>query len=234
MGNELPTDVPLAYWLAFGGLSLLILATLASYYKGLQLGPVALVSPMVSVHVVVVVLLVAVFMHERLGLVQMVGISAAVAGVMLVSVTSGRTHAGVGKGVWFGLATMVGAGLFVFAFGGLSREFGWFLPLYMVRLGSLIFLLPLQMSTHSWPWQRLSAKLVLVAALVGALNLGGLALFASGAEVGQLSIVAATFAIYPIIPVVGGLVIFHEKLANRQATGLAFALGGLVVLGIAS
>ena len=54
-----------------------------------------------------------------------------------------------------------------------------------------------------------------------------------GTNIAPISIVAASFSVYPIIPVIGGLVVFRERLVPRQAMGVATALGGLVVLGLA-
>ncbi len=47
--------IPLAYWPVFVAVSLLLLATLVSFYKGIQVGPVVLVSPIVSAHIVIVI-----------------------------------------------------------------------------------------------------------------------------------------------------------------------------------
>ena len=236
-GTGLPTEIPISYWAAFVGLSVLLLAILTTFYKGVQLAPVTMVSPIVAAHLVLVILLAVVFLQERLGAVQITGISAAVAGVLLVSmsVDSGRTgRLRVGRGVLLALATMLGAGFFVFSLGALSKEFGWFIPIYFIRLGTLVFLLPVQFRSHSWPWQQIPSKVVLVAVLVGTLQFGGLLAYALGAEVGQLSIVAVAFAVYPILPVLGGLLIFRERLAARQTVGVTLALGGLVVLGAAA
>jgi len=39
---------------------------------------------------------------------------------------------------------------------------------------------------------------------------------------------------YPIIPLVGGLVLLHERMARRQARGAALILAGLVLPGTGS
>lgn len=77
-GTGLPTEIPISYWAAFVGLSVLLLAILTTFYKGVQVAPVTMVSPIVAAHLVLVILLAVVFLQERLGAVQITGISAAV------------------------------------------------------------------------------------------------------------------------------------------------------------
>jgi drug/metabolite transporter (DMT)-like permease len=229
--------IPLAYWPVFGAVSLLVLGTLVSFYKALQTGPVALVSPTVSAHIVIVILLSVLVLGEQIGIFQIVGVAAAVGGVMLASFTLDRSHRGTNrpnKALMFALAAAVGAGFFVFTLGILSREVGWFLAIYVVRLIGLGIVLAAQRAVRSQPWKEVPIKLILAAALVGALQIVGLAAYTIGAQIGMISVVATTFSVYPIIPMVGGLVLLREKLASRQAVGLASVLTGLLVLGMAS
>ncbi len=225
---DLPS-VPLAYWPVLGALSVLILVAISSFYKAIQTSLLALISPIISAHLVVVILLAVVFMGERLGAVQVLGISIAFVGVVLASMTTGDSRAGsadIRKGVVLGMAAMLAAGLFVFGIGNLSKELGWFLPIYLVRLGAFGILLPSHLVTRHNSWHGNSTRYVLIAALVGILQFTGLAAYAMGSQIGPVSIVAASFSVYPVIPVVGGFVLFNEKLASRQAVGIASALGG--------
>jgi drug/metabolite transporter (DMT)-like permease len=229
--------IPLAYWPLFGAVSLLILATLVSFYKALQAGPVALVSPTVSAHIVIVILLSVLFLGEQVGPLQITGVAAAMGGVMLASFTIDRSQRGTNrpnKTLMYALATTAGAGFFVFTLGILSREVGWFLAIYVVRVISLGIVLAAQKTVRSQPWKEIPVKLILAAALVGSLQIVGLAAYTIGAQVGMISVVATTFSVYPMIPMVGGLVLLREKLASRQAVGLASVLTGLLVLGMAS
>jgi drug/metabolite transporter (DMT)-like permease len=229
--------VSLKYVALFGGLSVVVLINLVAFYKGLQIGPVALVSPIVSGHLVIVILLSAIVLGERLESVQMLGIGAAAVGIVVASMTVQDNNVGslgLSKGVGYALITMFGAGIFVFALGALSREFGWFLPIYLVRVGSLILVLPAQLVVKNGPWWSPSPKLVLVAAMIGVLQFSGLAVYSLGAQIGSVSLVASTFSVYPLIPMLGGVLIFHEQLITRQTAGMATVLGGLMVLGLAS
>ena len=61
---------------------------------------------------------------------------------------------------------------------------------------------------------------MLTAVLVGILQFSGLAAYASGAQMGSVSLVEATFSIYPIIPMIGGVILMHERIVPRQAARL--------------
>jgi drug/metabolite transporter (DMT)-like permease len=66
-----------------------------------------------------------------------------------------------------------------------------------------------------------------------ALELVGTISYARGAEVGLVSIVTAASATYPLIPVLGGVVLLHERPVPTQYLGIAMVIGGLVLLGVA-
>ena len=225
------------YWALFGVLSLVFLGMQSTFYKGLQVGTVVLVSPIVSTHLIIVILLSTIFLGERLESVQMLGISLAMFGLLIATMTMQNDPSGgsnVGKGATYALIAMVGAGIFIFTIGALSKEIGWFLPIFLVRTISFFILLPSQRFANAGPWWSPSRKLVMIAILVGVLQFSGLAAYASGAQMGSVSLVAATFSIYPIIPMIDGVILLHERIVPRQAAGLAAVCAGLMVLGMTS
>ena len=69
---------------------------------------------------------------------------------------------------------------------------------------------------------------------VGLVDAAGVAFFARGDQVGLISITAASSSAYPIIPLLGGLVLLHERIARWQAVGVVLILAGLVLLGAGS
>ena len=78
------------------------------------------------------------------------------------------------------------------------------------------------------PWSMLR-----LAVMVGVMELVGTISYARGAEVGLVSIVTAASATYPLIPVLGGVVLLHERPVPTQYLGIAMVIGGLVLLGVA-
>ena len=225
------------HWAALFGLSVLGVGYYLSFYKALQLGPVAIVTPVVSAYAVVAILLAVVFLGERLTDGQALGIAATIGGVALSSVDPRGMRSGgsvIGKGVLFALAATLGLGLWSYSLGVLSREIGWFLPVYVIRLFIMSILAPVSIVRREWPWRGLTAPLGLGVVVVGILEIIGLFAFARGTEVGVISIVAAASTTSPIVPMLGGLLIFRERLALSQVAGLAVALGGILVLGLNS
>ena len=231
-----PQPIPLAYWPVLGALAFFLLLAITSFYKAVQTSPVSLVSPIVSAHLVVVILLSVTFMGERPGMVQVLGISIAFVGVALASMTAGDSHTGndgLRRGVMFGITAMLSGGLFIFGIGNLSKELGWFLPIYLIRVDTLGALLPTHLVMRRQSLRGLPSRHAFIAALVGVLQFTGLGAYGMGTQIAPVSLVAASFSVYPIIPVIGGFVIFRERLVSRQVIGVASALGGLVILGLA-
>ena len=84
------------------------------------------------------------------------------------------------------------------------------------------------------PWQQLTVPLALGVGAVGVLETASLLAFARGAEIGVISIVAAASTVYPVVPILGGVFIFRERLTPTQMTGLVVVVAGLVMLALAS
>ena len=78
------------------------------------------------------------------------------------------------------------------------------------------------------PWSMLR-----LAVLVGVMELVGTISYARGAEVGLVSIVTAASATYPLIPVLGGVLLLNERPVPTQYLGIAMVIGGLLLLGVA-
>ena len=224
-------------WGAIVGLGVLTLALTAVFYVGLRIGPVAVVVPIVSANAIVALLLAVVFLGERLGMGQSLGAAGAFAGVVLASTEPRSLRSGrrpIGKGVLMGLITMVVGGVWVYYVGVLSKDLGWFLPVYLSRIVMVAILVPTQLVRGRWPWHGVTPKLAVAVVLVGILETGGMFAMARGLEVGVVSVVATTLTLYPAVPVMGGLLMFRERLAPNQMIGLMLVLAGLVALGLTS
>ena len=231
------STLSLAQWGQIGGLGVSTLVLTMVFYTALRIGPVAVVTPIVSANTVVVILLAVVFLGERLGLGQSLGAGIAIVGVVLSSTDLRRVRAGgrpVSKGVLIGLVVLVGGGLWTYYIGILSKELGWFLPVYLSRIVTVVILLPVQVARGRSALSEITAKMGLTVAVVGILETGGMFALARGMEVGVVSIVATTLTLYPVVPILGGIFMFREKLALNQMAGLALMLAGLVALGLTS
>ena len=68
----------------------------------------------------------------------------------------------------------------------------------------------------------------------GVFDAAGLIFFARGGQVGLVAVTAAVSSAYPVIPLVGGLLIFRERLLSQQVGGAILILAGLILLGLGS
>jgi drug/metabolite transporter (DMT)-like permease len=112
-------------------------------YRGLELGPVALVSPIASAFAAVTVVLAVVLLDESLGGVEVAGIVATLVGVIMASTDvrrlgqEARQHR---RGIPFGIAAMIGFGVATFVSGSLAQSYGWLPPVVVSRVGSLLLI----------------------------------------------------------------------------------------------
>ncbi len=226
-----------AHWAALVSVSVLAVLVYLCFYRALREGPVAVVSPIVSCYAIVVIVLAMAFSGERLSGWQALGAMCSIGGVALASFDPRRRLSGgriIGLGVGLAVVTMLSIGLLSYVIGLLSRELGWFLPVYISRTMTLGLFIPLSVALRQWTLRGLTIPLALGVAVAGIVEMGGMFAYARGTEVGIISIVAAASIAYPLIPMLGGIVVFGERLALSQWMGLGVALSGLFVLAIAS
>lgn len=222
-------------WTILAGISVLGSALYLTYYKALQLGPVAIISPISASYALVVILLAVIFMNERLTTGQAIGASATIGGVVLASLNLDGLRSRqklVNTGVTLGLIATLGMGLWQFSIGVLSKDLGWFWPVYITRLLTLVTLTPIAIFLGRWPWRQTTGLLIVGIILTGIFEIGGLFAFTRGAELGIISIVAASSTVYPIIPIIGGLVLFQERIGLTQVAGIVIVLSGVGILSL--
>src|SRR5206468_12655195 len=100
-------------------LGVLGVISVAALYRGLALGPVAVVAPVVASYVVITVILVVIFLGERLSAAQILAASLVFVGVVLTSTDARELRVTLGRpvpGVRIGLISTVGFGLWAAIF----------------------------------------------------------------------------------------------------------------------
>jgi drug/metabolite transporter (DMT)-like permease len=212
-----------------------------AFYRGLQLGPIALVSPIGAGYGAVSVGLAAVFMRERLDPWSWFGVVAALVGIVLTARRPGavlRTKGGR-RGVPYALVAMLGFGVSAFVIGSASQRLGWTASILLARIGA--FGLLLSLAANSWlrtPRGSTSCSRRLrdgtLAAAVGVIDVAAVSAFARASELGLVSVAAAVSATYPLVPVIVGVLRFGERLRPPQWVGTGLVVAGLVALGVSS
>lgn len=204
-------------------------------YRGLALGPIAVVSPIGAAYVAVAVLLVVVGLGERLSAGQAIGIGTTFAGIVLTA-TDGRSLASALRrplpGVRFALLAMLSLGAWsaVMAYATRSQD-GLALVLWQRVVSTLVMLAllairregPIALDRRSW-------SLVLA---TGVFDTLANVLFVLGVESGSASIVATASGAYPIVTALLAIVLLRERLAPNQYLGVVVLIAGLVGLGVA-
>ena len=227
--------LPLSFWLLMFGITLIVSLFYLGFYEALRRGPIALVGPIVAAHSVIVVLLAVAFLGETLAPAQVAAMLAVVGGVALASVNWRALKSGESL-MTLGLALAVGvciaAGFWQFAIAALSREYGWFAPVFLTRLYMAPILIPVVAARREWVWRGMTPKLAALILAVAALENLSLLAFTRGSQVGDVSIVAVASTAYPIIPIIGGVVFFGERLSAVQLAGLLVVAFGLTALSL--
>ena len=221
--------------LVLAGVSFIIGATYIGFYKGLELGPVAIVAPIVAAYAAVVVLLAVIFLGERLSTLQSIGAVAALTGVVLASAdlralpSEGKRF---GPGVLLGILALFGFGFTTFAGGFYSQKYDFIGPTLISRIVLTVLFFVVGAARKELPGKGESGRLWLWVVLLGAIESAGYLAFAKGAEIGLISIVTIATASYPIIPLVLGVTVLKERPAPNQWLGVAVVLLGVGMLAV--
>lgn len=217
-------------------------AAFATLYKGLQLGPIAVVSPVLASYAVVPVLLSVILLGETLGGWEVVGVLVTIAGAALTSTDPKALRAETRTkpaGLPWAIASTLLFGVATYVMGWAAKEAGFLPSLWFGRLTMtgvfLIAAFVIWVRARSTGEVRdpVAPSMLRLAVLVGVMELVGTIAYARGAEVGLVSIVTAASATYPLIPVLGGVVLLHERPVPTQYLGIAMVIGGLLLLGVA-
>jgi len=241
--------------LSLAAAGLLGLLGYLAFYRALEYGgAVGLVSAISATYGGVTTLLAVVVLGEHLTGPGAAGVMLAVAGVALatagpaagseapaiavaepiVGVAPGpsqfRGLSRAGVPLAFASALTYGAGGFLL--GDYSARAGW-LASALVAHGTsvtvLLMALPLLGRPKAW---RASTSGLIWAAAAGLTDAVGLLAFSRGGQAGQVAVTAAVSSMYPVIPLVAGIVVFGEQLTRRQLLGVAAIIAGLVMIGL--
>ncbi|HVH54265.1 MAG TPA: DMT family transporter, partial [Actinomycetota bacterium] len=180
-------------------------------YRGLELGPVALVSPVVAAYAVITIALAVAFLGESLPGIVAIGAFTTVVGVVLTSTDLrklGRPSPTGRSGLRYAIASMALFGVATFLLGRYAKEVGWLPALTLSRAFSMASLVGVAMFVAGARPLRGDGPVIPAmagATLVGVIDVLGGAAYARGTELGYVSIVSAASATFPLIPVVGGI-----------------------------
>jgi drug/metabolite transporter (DMT)-like permease len=223
-----------------------ILATIAylTFFVGLRLGPVSVVSPIIAANGGLGAILAVIVLGEPLSLGQAVGAALATVGVLLVGVRFDRDWQRtrlVGPGVLFATVSMVAFAVQTIVLSVPSHELGWPTAFVVSRLTGAIAILGaiavlgrwLGTSVSGGGWRSLSPRLRTYVLLGGLASVFGFLAFAMGLDYSYAWVIGVTSAFAPILVVTAGRVIFDERLSAVQWGGVALVFGSIVLVAVA-
>ena len=211
------------------------MVSLAALYRAFAIGPIAVVSPVVASYAALTVVLIVIFLGERLTSGQAVAIGVTFIGVAVASTdirelrrTLGRPTEGVRIGFLATLGFAVWSAIFAV---GVRATDG--LGLIVLQRSFSVVLLTLFVVLRGISLRPLGERraLALVAA-TGVLDTSANVLLALGIASGYATFVMTGSGAYPLIPALLAISVLRERLAPNQYVGVAVLVGGLVALGL--
>jgi drug/metabolite transporter (DMT)-like permease len=203
---------------------------LSAFYRALAIGTMSIVAPISSTGAALPVI-VGIATGDRPSALQVLGIVAAVGGVVLASreLDEDRPAKAVPARASIGLALVAALGFGAFFIGmkaGADASVPW--ALLAARAASvaavLVVVVALRVPLPAAP-RRLGAL-----ALVGLLDAGANGLDAAAATESLLSVVAVLGALYPVSTVLLARVVLGERVRRIQEVGIVAALGGVALI----
>jgi drug/metabolite transporter (DMT)-like permease len=218
-------------------LSVIGIVSLAALYRAFAIGPIAVVSPVVASYAALTVILIVIFLGERLTTGQSLAIGVTFVGVAVASTdirelrkTLGRPTEGVRIGFFATLGFAVWSAIFAV---GVRETDG--LALIVVQRAFSVVLLALFVIARGISLRPLVERraFALISA-TGVLDTGANVLLALGIALGYASFVMTGSGAYPLIPALLAILVLRERLAPNQYIGVAVLVAGLVALGLQS
>lgn len=237
------------------GAGLLGLLGYLTFYRALEYGSaVGLVSAISATYGGITTLLAVIVLGEHIGGIGAAGVVLAVVGVALASaqapardqvppIAVAEPMVGVAPvpsrvlglsraGVPLALASALAYGFGAFLLGGYSARAGA-LGSALVAHGSsvtvLLLALPFLGRKKAW---RASGPGITWAVAAGLTDVVGLLAFTRGGQAGQVAVTAAVSSVFPAIPLLGGLVMFGERLRPWQLFGITLIIAGLILISL--
>jgi drug/metabolite transporter (DMT)-like permease len=225
-----PSPAQLAALVALGPVAV---AAYAGFYRALELGPIAIVSPIASANGAVVVLLAVLVLGESLTALQALGCLLVLGFIVLAAhEPDAQPSEGGGSGIRLALIASIAFGGYLFVLATMSDELGWLVPVLIARSVTLAIVSAVAVARPPRSPGALGTLGLLGCLGAGLLDASGYLAYNRGGEIGEVAITSAAAAAYPVIPIVVGLFALRERIAWHQLVGVAGVLCGMVVLSL--
>lgn len=218
-------------------LGLVGVTSAAALYRALAFGPIAVVSPVVASYSALAVLLIVVFLGERLTGGQAVAIAVTLVGVVVASSDFGelrQTLGRPGEGVRYGLLATAGFGVWGCLYSAAVRATDGIGMILVLRVFSVLLLAAYVLARRTSLARLADPRALGLIVVVGILDTGANVLLSLGIASGFASFVMTGSGAYPLIPALLAISVLRERLAPNQYVGVVVLVAGLVALGLQS
>ena len=220
-----------------------------SYFTGLRIGPISVVSGMVAAYGGLTVVLAVLFRGESLTPLQALGATTATAGVILTGVAFDGGLRGMrfaGPGVVFAVVALILFAVMTIGSDIVLERAGWVQVLLVSRSANVItsvLVLVVAMTALRGPAApllqgeradggRADNRVIGAVVLAGVLDIVGLMSFAYGLEVAETWLVGLASSFGPAVTIVVAVAFLGERLKPIQWLGLAGVLVGMIAIGL--
>lgn len=218
-------DADPGYWPWAIASSLLGLVGMLSFYAALSIGPMGIVSPLVALSVLLPIA-VGLLTGEVPGALQVLGIIAAVAGILLAS---GPELSGAESAKPLALA-----GIAALAFGGMyltmaeGSQTSALMTMTGMRITTVImFIVIFAVARNLGGATRRDALPLIV---IGIFDASANVAFGVATTLGLLATTSVLGSLYPVVTAVLAAIVLHERLRAVQYVGVAVAMTGVVMI----
>ena len=198
-----------------------------AFYRGMAIGAISIVSPIAGLGVAVPVV-VGLARGDEPAAVQLAGLVLAVGAVALIGYEDDPEHRAVAlRPVLLAMVAALGFGLFFVAVDAAAeRDAAW--TMAAVRAGGVLVAAIAVLVSR--PGMAAAGAVLPLLAVIGFFDVLANSLYAVATTKGLLPVVAVGGSLYPAVAILLAHRVLGERLDRLQATGVALALAGVVLI----
>ena len=200
--------------------------TIVVFYLALSYGPVSIVAPIMAASAGIPVVY-GLATGERPSALQLAGLALTLAGVILVSLTTGDGHARGRRGIAFGILAALLLGILLVIFARAADADAYWAPL-VLRVGSIattiVIVLVRQVRI------RVERRLLLLIVSIGALDMLANLAYGVATTLQLLAITAVLSSLFPFVTVVLAHVHLGERVTRVQRAGSVLMMAGVLAV----
>jgi drug/metabolite transporter (DMT)-like permease len=200
--------------------------TIVVFYLALSYGPVSIVAPVMASSAAIPVVY-GLARGERPSGLQLAGVLVTLAGVILVSLTTGDGHARGRRGIAFGILAAVLLGVLLVIFSRAASHDAYWAPL-VLRIFSIATTIVIVLVRRVRV--RIDRSVLALVAMVGTLDMLANLAYSVSTTLQLLAITAVLSSLFPFVTVVLARVHLGERVSRVQQAGSVLTMVGVLLV----